>query len=430
MSRKFLETDGPAWVAEGLISEAQWQRLLARYPPEGRALGLLPVLGGVLVGLSGLSLVAANWQGLPPALRLALLLGSLVGAYAAGAYFLRRGNPDLGHGLLGLGLLLFGAGIILTSQLYQLVGYDASGLLAWVVAGVALSYVYGSRLLVLLAVLIGAAVQTYCVEALGTFSYATAGLVAGGLGYYWWRRPDAVTGPVLAAGLLWQAGLLVLALHAKITWFFVPAMLVYAAGDWQPNRAGGRALQAPPLVAAYLFLFGLAVFGETDTYAPVLRPPLLPYLAALGAVLAASAAGKRARGRLASLPDWLLLLPGFFLPGGLPLAVATLVVLYAHAGSVLARAHRAENADQLTLGAVLFVAATAVAYFKLTWAFLDKSLFFLLGGGLLLGLSWYLRRRNAQVLAGGGPPPLAEAAAPPLPEAAPVAAPDIPLRHD
>jgi len=53
---------------------------------------------------------------------------------------------------------------------------------------------------------------------------------------------------------------------------------------------------------------------------------------------------------------------------------------------------------------VLFVAATMVAYFKLTWGFIDQSLFFLLGGGLLLGLSWYLRRRNAQTLASAGPP--------------------------
>ena len=83
----------------------------------------------------------------------------------------------------------------------------------------------------------------------------------------------------------------------------------------------------------------------------------------VGGGVALSAVGKRARGRLSSLPDWLLLLPGFYLPGGLPLAVATLVVLYAHAGSVLARAHQDEDPEQLTVGAVLFVAATMVAYF-------------------------------------------------------------------
>jgi uncharacterized membrane protein len=110
-----------------------------------------------------------------------------------------------------------------------------------------------------------------------------------------------------------------------------------------------------------------------------------------------------------------LLLPGFYLPGGLQLAVATLVVLYAHAGMVLARANREHDSDQLTLGAVLFVVATAVAYFKLTWGFMNKSLFFLVGGVLLLGLSWYLRRRNAQVLAAVVPPVSQQAGAPPAP---------------
>ena len=407
MSRKFLETESPAWVAEGLISEEQRARLLARYPPEAvQAVGLLPLLGSILVGLSALSVVAANWQSLPAALRLGLLVASLLAAYAGGQFFLQRGNRRLGHGLLGLGLVVFGASIILTSQLYQLVGYDVSGLLAWVMVGVLLSYLYESQVLTLLPIVIGAAVQTYCTQALGVFSYATLGLVALGSGYRWWRRPAGyepatLLASLLAMGLLWQAALWVASSHAKITWFFIPAMLVYAAGDWHRDRAAGRALQGPPLVAAYLFALGLALFGETDQYAGLLRPPVLVYLGALAAVLALSVAGKRARGRLASLPDWLLLLPGFYLPGGLPLAVATLVVLYAHAGSVLARAHRSGEAEQLTLGTVLFVVATMVAYFKLTWAFLDKSLFFLLGGVLLLSLSWYLRRRNAQRLAAG-----------------------------
>jgi hypothetical protein len=174
-------------------------------------------------------------------------------------------------------------------------------------------------------------------------------------------------------------------------------MLIYAAGDWQTDRPAGRALQGPPLITAYLFMLGLALYGEVGTYAGMLRPPLLAYLAALGVVLAISLVGKRTRNRLDSATDWLLLLPGFYLPGGLPLAVASLVVLYAYSGSVLWRAHAERNPDRVTLGTILFILTTMVAYFKLTWEFMDKSLFFLCGGVLLLGLSWYLRWRNARV---------------------------------
>ncbi|WP_167852114.1 DUF2157 domain-containing protein [Hymenobacter elongatus] len=393
-----LETEGREWVHKGIITPEQHQRLLALYPSDERVVGLLPLLGSLLVGLSALSLVAANWQGLPEWLRLLLLLGSLSGAYATGEYFLRRGNASLGMGLVGLGLLLFGAGIVLTSQMYQLIGYDASGLLAWALAGTVLTYLYRSRFLFILTACIGGIVQGYSTGQLGGFSYFTAALAIVGLGYYWWRQPDAVLATVLASGLLWQAGLLVSHLNAKITWFFIPAMLIYAVGDWQTDRPAGRALQAPPLVAAFLFTLGLALYGEADTYAGLLRPPFLAYSSALVLVLGLSVAGKYQRGRLSSATDWLLLLPGFYLHGGLALAIATLVVLYAYSGTVLWRGHQENNADRVTLGTVLFILTTMVAYFKLTWAFMDKSLFFLVGGALLLGLSSYLRRKNAQSL--------------------------------
>ncbi|RSK50861.1 DUF2157 domain-containing protein [Hymenobacter rigui] len=404
MSRKLLETDGQDWVQRGIITEQQREQLLALYPTDATAIGLLPLLGSLLVGLSALSVVAANWQGLTELVRLALLLGSLCSAYAGGEYFRRRGNLNLGMGLIALGLILFGASIVLTSQLYQLIGYDLTGLLAWAVAGMGLTWLYRSRLLFLMTAVISGIVQGYNTGQLGAFSYLTAVGTALGLGYYWWRRPDALLGGVLATGLLWQAALLINFLHVKITWFFIPAMLVYTLGDWQPDRPAGRALQGPPLVAAFLFTLGLALFGESDFYAGQLRAPLVPYLAALVAVAVLSAAGKRQRGRLGSLTDWLLLLPGFYFTGGLPLAVATLVVLYAYSGAVLLRAHQEQNQDRVTLGTVLFIVTTAVAYFKLTWGFMDKSLFFLLGGLLLFGLSWLLRRRAARTFSGPSTP--------------------------
>lgn len=399
MSRKLLDTDGPDWVQRGIITEEQRRELLALYPEERPALALLPVLGSLLILLSALSVVAANWQGLPEVVRLALLLGSVAGTYAGAEYFLRRQFESLGMGLVGLGLLLFGISIALVSDMYQLIGYDLTGLVAWVVAGVALTWVYGSRFLFILTVVIGGIVQGYNTGQLGAFSYLTALLTAGGLGYYWWRRPDSVLGAVLGAGVLWQAALLVGHLHIKITWFFVPAMLLYALGDWQPDRPAGRAIQGPPLVAAFLFTLGLALFGESDIYAGRLRAPLLPYLAALGVVLGFSLWGKRQRHRAGSATDWLLLLPGFYFRGGLALAVATLVVLYAYSGAVLLRAQQEHNPDRVTLGTVLFILTTTVAYFKLTWGFLDKSLFFLLGGVLVLGLSWWLRRQAARQFA-------------------------------
>jgi LPXTG-motif cell wall-anchored protein len=38
------------------------------------------------------------------------------------------------------------------------------------------------------------------------------------------------------------------------------------------------------------------------------------------------------------------------------------------------------------------------AYGKLTWSFMDKSMFFIIGGVLLLALSWVLNRRKNRFL--------------------------------
>ena len=76
-------------------------------------------------------------------------------------------------------------------------------------------------------------------------------------------------------------------------------------------------------------------------------------------------------------------------------------MLYAYAGLVLWAGYREQWRIKVNAGTLLFILATTAAYFRLTWAFLDKSLFFLLGGALLLSLSWWLRRQGQRALGKG-----------------------------
>jgi len=61
---------------------------------------------------------------------------------------------------------------------------------------------------------------------------------------------------------------------------------------------------------------------------------------------------------------------------------------------VLWRGYSEEWRMKINIGTVLFIATTMIAYFKLTWSFMDKSLFFIIGGVLLLLLGWLLNRRR------------------------------------
>ena len=399
MSRKFLETESPAWVAEGLISAEQQQRLLARYPTDEPAVALLPLLGGLLLGLGVLSYVAANWQGIPEALRLGLLLVALISAYGSGIYFLRRGQQALGTGLLGLGLLVFGGGIVLTGQLYHLVSYDARALVLWGAAGVALTWLAQSRFLLLLSLLILCGAQGYSADQFGVYSYAAMTLLGLGLGTYWLRQPARLTGWALALAWLAQMSLLVNTNHYPTLWL-VPLMgIFYVAADFLPRRQLAYPIQLLPLAAA----LALSLLATSTFTLPWLRRELAavggPYWLALLGLVAASAVGKRRQGELSGLADWLLVLPVAALPVGPGVAaLGQLLVLYAYAGLVLWAGYREQWRIKVNAGTLLFIVATTAAYFRLTWAFLDKSLFFLLGGALLLSLSWWLRRQGERAL--------------------------------
>jgi len=126
------------WQAEGLIDRTLEEQLLSRYPSgsyQSNALTIVSIIGAVLVGLGTLLYIGANWQNIATIWKLLILIISVVKAHTAG-WFLKfePGNrPKLGSAFLLLGSLLFGAGIWLIAQMFNL-GLDyQTGLLLWYV---------------------------------------------------------------------------------------------------------------------------------------------------------------------------------------------------------------------------------------------------------------------------------------------------------
>lgn len=399
MSRKWVEREAPRWVDQGIVTREQADRILGLYEDKKHAIGLLPILGSVLVGLGILSFIAANWQDIPQLLRLALLALVMCGFYAGGEMATRRRGQKLGIALVGLGVISFGAGIILIGQMFHLVAYNAGSFILWAAAGALAAYLYRSRYLYLLALLLFDAAQVYSVTSFGGFSYTAFVLMVAALGYYGWKfRSDVIVWcfslSVTAHALMW-----VLAEEYKFMWMFIPALALYLLGDWLKERRGAYALQAAPLAAAFLFGVFMVLVGGEWNYPSLherLTPEPLAYLGALAALFAASLAGKYVRGQLSTAYEWVLFVPFFYLNAGV--YVMYLLSLFFFSLYVLWRGYAESWRFKINFGTVLFICSTLVAYSKLTWDFMDKSLFFIIGGVLLIGLSWFLNRKNKQVL--------------------------------
>lgn len=400
MSKKWLIREGERWVEEEIVSREQLGRIVALYDSKDRSIGMLPLLGGFLLGLGILSFVAANWQDLPNGFRLILLLVVMLGFYTAGGRLIGRGHDHAGIALVSVGLFAFGGGMILIGQMFHLVAYSAATIVIWSAAGVALAYLFNSRYLFIVAAALTIAAQIYSLSAFGgSFSYTALAVLLLGLAWFVRKQADAWITALWSLALVVHALMLVLSNEWPFGWFFVPLLLLYVAGDLLPSRIERLALQTPPLAAAFGFglVMALLTWDDSASWVARLHAPAAFYLPLFLIFLLLSGYLKQRRRDPSSFADWLLFLPLLYAP---PRSVALmyLAVLFLFSLYVLLRGYAEESRRGINLGTLLFLVTTMAAYFKLTWAFMDKSLFFLVGGTLLLTLSWLLDRRKRHTL--------------------------------
>ncbi|MCC6447000.1 MAG: DUF2157 domain-containing protein [Armatimonadetes bacterium] len=157
------------WVQEGLIKAEEARLILARYGlvagESSRSIKrlqivhILAALGAVLVGVGVILVMRANWEAIPRAACLALLLSATAACYCAGytMAFERRNYPTVGMSLLLLGSLLWGASIFLIAQMHHLgqSGGENTGLLYWFIGVLPLAYILRPPLHLVLALAVG-----------------------------------------------------------------------------------------------------------------------------------------------------------------------------------------------------------------------------------------------------------------------------------
>jgi uncharacterized membrane protein len=147
--RQTLKKELPLWQERGILDAKQTQSIHDLYQLEDIAtkanrsfLGGISVLGVSLVGLGAISFVAANWQWIPSFWKVTLLLMVMWVAQGVGFYLwkIRNSYPVLGHGLIFLGSLLYGANIGLFSQIFHLQGTFYQAFLLWAIGALAMAY--------------------------------------------------------------------------------------------------------------------------------------------------------------------------------------------------------------------------------------------------------------------------------------------------
>jgi len=396
MSRKWLEQEGPDWIEKQIITREQYDEILNLYPVHQRRMQLLPMLASVLVGLSLLTFVASNWDGMSHMVRLIILFLTMTGFYTFGYSFYQKGHFWVGQGLLALGVVSFGASMVLIGQMYHLIAYDARLFVFWSLAAIGLLYLLRRTFFFYLASVLLLAGQIYAMISFGQVSYLLIVITLVALGFYAYDKKQYSYGWILAFLIGLQSLFLCVNQNLAMGWVGIIPIALYVAGLWLGDRPVARGFKVVPISFSFGFATFMVFFHEYG-YKDVDFLPNLISFAVVYLILLGLAMWKMKRD-FSRWSPFLLFLPLFYFAYG---GLLYLIFMFLYSGILIYLGDQERQSWKANLGVFLFLVSSIVGYFQLAWDFLDKSIFFLVGGVLLFSIHLALRKRNRWLAKGG-----------------------------
>jgi uncharacterized membrane protein len=397
--QKRLRQEIDIWLDEGIISLGQKKKILARYrvleeadekAGPGKLVTTISVLGAILVGIGIILFVASNWSEIPRWGKLFLIFAFMVTFYGLGFYlrYEKEDYPKVGAALIFLGSIVFGAGIFLIAQIYHITVHYPNGPLIWGLGVLPLAYLLRFRTILTLAIidlLIWLAMESSFWLTESTFygnviPYITLFLLAGlalwstGLMHRGFHSLRPISGPYIVIGML-------LTYFSAYVLTFDIYRLKLGAFELVPFYAG----------IAGLFLISCVTYMFSREKEKAWLPEILSIAAVICIVLVLT-----------------LFYPGVSYDAGsfqrtanslnLMTLISNLIFAVMIIGIIFLGYIRRYPA-YINIGLLFFVLDVFARYFDFFWRLLPRSLFFIIGGVILLVGSVVLEKKRKRVLA-------------------------------
>lgn len=383
-----------SWAGENIISEEVAQQLIARYPASAsrsNAVAVLTIIGAVLVGLGTLLYIGANWKAIATLWKLAIIATAIVGAHFAGWKFRFEPGlrPRLGEAFMLLGSLFFGSGIWLIAQMFNIDVDFPNGLLLWFCGTAASAMVTRSVPVGILSSVI-LAIWTCAFNHLRAFdanltepAYEVVIGTLTGLAGAWYLRSRAMTWITLLSSSLFVLALSGTALTGLLLWGFA----LFGAHLWIRDNA--PLMQGPFKYVGVCSVLG-ATLAMTGLRTTDHNLNLINFSGLLCAALAALAPQLLAKEkyRLEALGS--LLLIGYFMlfqasDSEFTRAIAFNFMMIASIfGLAFTSLHRLRSPGLLNTAITFAVLNIICRYFDIFFSMMDRSVFFIIGGIVLM----------------------------------------------
>ena len=424
-----LAREAADWVGDGVISESQAEAICRRYGVDfhrakSRSFGynVLVGLGYLFIGLAIITLLGANWDEIPRALRMGGLIALTVTTHWLGLRRYLAGDKSGGVGLFLLGNLFFGTSIVLIAQIYHLGEHMPDGVFWWALGCLPFAVLTRSPWIGLQAQLL-ALLWFFLEVSLGFYPALFPLFMLASLYVLWRGRQSVLLLLVLVASIGFWVEYSLAALWREATDFFLFDLhaenlavaaglfvLLFAFSQWLNRRADSAARDYAAVIAVWCLRFTLILLLVMSFAAPwrgLLEadwnhlPSMWLVLAALGSTTLLLAHRTQqlplATGLLAIFWGLLLaLLLSRNTDHAIYFQLFDNIVLVASGIWLIVRGIHSGISHYFFLGVVSVLVTALLRYFDLIGDYIGGAVLFTVFAALLLGAARYWKRYQAK----------------------------------
>lgn len=123
-----------------------------------KTIHIILTIAAILVGAGIFSFIASNWQEMIKPIKITIIIVAMLTSYSMGWYFKEKLNfLKTGESLISLGAIIYGAGIFLVAQMFNIRANWPDGFILWMLGTIAMAYAVESLPLFYLAIPLGLA---------------------------------------------------------------------------------------------------------------------------------------------------------------------------------------------------------------------------------------------------------------------------------
>ncbi|SEH96622.1 Uncharacterized membrane protein [Halobacillus karajensis] len=397
MNRDHLVKESKKWVEEAIISEDQREQLMERYPKKQNKPMLL-TFAALFIGLGFLTFVASNWSYLTDFGRMAILIFSMTAFYLAGDWVYRRKSNRVGISLILVAFVIFGSSIFLVGQMYHYTSFSAFPFFLWSLVGLGLLFLFKDASFFYATLIVVTIGQFYSGIVYQHFHIWLGLLFFIGLGWVVVKSRHIPQLSAFAISYVVHAIILVFSEGMPYYWLIVLFLLLYVVEDFFIKSGSLRVFKTLSMLSVFLMLI-FQVFFLGNEYVGELTESSLYFFLAWAVLFVFSVVRLAMSSTNYYWIDLLLFVPVFRFEFGDGLS---LLILFLYALFWLISGYHQEVSRWVNKGTIAFLLTTFIAYFQLAWDFMDRSLFFFIGGVLLFALSYFLEKKRRTMQRGGG----------------------------